>query len=114
MGSDWAIKNQTFINLKRRTLSFEDLGMRVVMPIDPPEGQRYVEPLKGEYHEGNLDTIYNIFSMMDDYINPMTNGKLGWRSVRSYSLDLGETLENLQNQLHEVSIRKCTKITKSL
>ena len=84
--------------------------MRVVMPIDPLEGHRYVEPLKGEYHEGNLDTIYNIFSMMDDYINPMTNGKLGWWSVGSYSLDLGEASENLQNQPHEVSIRKCIRI----
>ena len=59
------------------TLSFQDSGMRVVMPIDPLEGKRYVKPLKGEYHEGNLDTTYNIFSMMDDYINPTTYGKLG-------------------------------------
>ena len=88
--------------------------MRVVMPIDPLEGHRYVKPLKGEYHEGNLDTIYNIFSMMDDYINPMNDGKLVRRSLSSYSLDSGEALENLHNQLHELSIRKCTRIKKSL
>ena len=38
LGIDWAIENHTFINFKRRTLSFEDSEMRVVAPIDPLEG----------------------------------------------------------------------------
>ena len=68
--------------------------MRVVAPIDPLEGQRYVEPVKGEYHEGYLDNIYNISSTMDDYINLVADGKLSWRSVICCSSDSGEALEN--------------------
>ena len=46
---DWAIENQTIINFKKRILSFEDKEMRAVSPIDPFEGQRYVEPI---YNDG--------------------------------------------------------------
>ena len=45
LGIDWAIDNQTIINFKKRILSFKDDEMRVVSPIDPLEGQRYVEPV---------------------------------------------------------------------
>ena len=49
LGIDWAIDNQTIINFKKRILSFEDDEMRVVLPIDPFEGQRYTEPI---YNQG--------------------------------------------------------------
>ena len=45
LGIDWSIDNQTIINFKKRILSFEDEEMRVVSPIDPLEGQRYVKPI---------------------------------------------------------------------
>ena len=45
LGIYWAIDNQTIINFKKRILSFEDNEMRVVSPIDPLEGHRYVEPI---------------------------------------------------------------------
>ena len=67
--------------------------MWVVSPIDPLEGQRYVELVKGEHQEWYLDNIYNISSTMDDYINPTTNGNLSWKSVNQCSLDSGEVLE---------------------
>ena len=38
LGIDWAMENQTIINFKRGTLSFEDDEMRVVVPLDPLEG----------------------------------------------------------------------------
>ena len=49
LGIDWAINNQTIINFKKRIIAFEDEEMRVVSPIDPFKGQRYVEPI---YNEG--------------------------------------------------------------
>ena len=49
LGIDWAIGNQTIINFKNRIISFEDEEMRVVSPIDPFEGEIYVEPI---YNEG--------------------------------------------------------------
>ena len=48
LGIDWAIDNQTIINFKKRILSFEDDEMRVVSPIDPLEGLRYLEQVYSE------------------------------------------------------------------
>ena len=48
LGIDWAIDNHTIINFKKRILSFKDEEMRVVSPIDPFEGQRYVDPVHNE------------------------------------------------------------------
>ena len=48
IGIDWAVDNQTIVNFKKRILSFEDEEMRVISPIDPFEGQRYVEPVYNE------------------------------------------------------------------
>ena len=45
LGIDWAIDNRTIINFKKRILSFEDSEIRVVVPIGPLKGQRYVEPV---------------------------------------------------------------------
>ena len=49
LGIYYAIDNQTIIKFKKRILSFEDEEMRVVSPINPFEGQRYVDPI---YNEG--------------------------------------------------------------
>ena len=48
LGINWAIENQTIIKFKKSILSFEDSEMRIVSLIDPLEGQRYVEIVKGE------------------------------------------------------------------
>ena len=50
----WAIDNQTIINFKKMILSIEDNDMRVVLPIDPLEGERYVDPV---YIEGQVDYL---------------------------------------------------------
>ena len=63
LGIDWAIDNHTIINFKKRILSFEDNEMRVVSPVDPLEGQRYVEPVYNEGWGDYLDQIYNITAM---------------------------------------------------
>ena len=55
LGIYWAIDNQTIIKFKKRILSFEDNEMRVVSPIDPLEGQRYVEPIYNDEHGDYLD-----------------------------------------------------------
>jgi len=49
-----------------------------------------------------------------DYINPTTDGNLSWRSISSCSSDSDEGLENWQQRLHEVFVRRCARITKSL
>ena len=87
--------------------------MRVVAPLDLLERQRYVKPVWGEYHEGDLDNIYNIYSQLDDYINPTVDDMLGWQSFKSCSSDSMEALENWHKKLHDVSMQKCAQITKS-
>ena len=84
------------------------------MPIDPLEGQRYVDPEQIERQGDYLDYIYNITSAGDDYINPRSDGKLSWSSISSCTFDSSEALENWKNRIHEVSMRKCTRITRSV
>ena len=114
LGIDWAIENQTIINFKKRILSFEDEEMRVVSPIDPFEGQIYIKPVYNEGYVDCLDQIYNVTSLHDDYISPIADGNLSWKCASSCTSDAGEALENWKNRLHEVSMRKCARVTRSV
>ena len=93
LGIDWEMENQTIIHFKRRILSFEDDEMWVVAPIDTLEGPRYIEPVFNEGHGDHLDTIYNITTLWEDYINPTANGNLSWKCKCSCTSDSGEALE---------------------
>ena len=93
------------IIFKKIILIFEDSELRVVTPIDPLEGQRYVEPVNNEEQGDYMDHIYNITSERDDYGNPTFDKNLSWHIISSSTSDLGEALESWQNRLHEVSIR---------
>ena len=53
-----------------------------------------MEPVQGEYDEGEMDNIYNISSEMDDYVNMIIDGMLSWWSVISCSSDSSEALKN--------------------
>lgn len=55
MGIEWALDNNVVINMKKRQMSFEDGKNRIIAPIDPEEGHRYVEPVTDERE---LDNIY--------------------------------------------------------
>lgn len=41
LGIDWEFENQVIINLKKKTMSFEGNGIRVIDPLDPTLGLRY-------------------------------------------------------------------------
>ena len=62
-------------------------------PIDPLEGQRYVEPIYNEGQGDYLDQIYNVTPMQEDYINLTAYGNLSWRCTSSCTSDSGEALE---------------------
>ena len=74
---------------------FEDSELRVLAPINPLEGERYIEKVNSEGQGDYLDHIYNIISTRDDYENPTVDRKLSWHSVSSYTSDSREALENL-------------------
>jgi hypothetical protein len=48
-----------------------------------------VEPAREEF-----DNLYNMKSQMDEYINPIIDGALSWRNIRSYTSYSEEGLEN--------------------
>jgi hypothetical protein len=42
LGIDWAFNNSTVVGLKKRKMTFEGHGLRVIAPLDPDEGHRYI------------------------------------------------------------------------
>jgi hypothetical protein len=43
LGLDWEFDNQDMINLKTRKMNFESGEYRVLAPLDPSKGERFVE-----------------------------------------------------------------------
>jgi hypothetical protein len=41
LGIDSTFNNSTVVDLKKRRMTFEKYGLRVIAPLDPHEGQRY-------------------------------------------------------------------------
>lgn len=48
------------INLKRQKMIFEKKSLRVVVPLDLSEGARYIELVRDEDSDDELDYIYQI------------------------------------------------------
>ena len=107
LGVGWANDSMPFIKFKKRMMNFENQDIRVIAPMDPNEGRRYIESVKDEVIRG-WDHAYNIFEY---YIHPTADGELGWNNASSVSSDSEDALENWQNCMHEVSFRKCGLIT---
>ena len=57
LGLDWAIDMGGIINLKKRSMLFENNGTRVIVPLDLTEGERYTEPMRDEE---DVNHIYNL------------------------------------------------------
>ena len=106
---DWAIDMEGIINLKKRSMVFENEGTRVIVPLDPAEGEQYTDPVSAEE---DVDHIYNLIVWDEDWINPITDGVLCWEKDSECVLDSDEEIENWQNRLHDVSALRCLRITK--
>jgi len=84
MGLEWVVDYQEIINLKRRERIFEVGDLKVTAPFHPSEGKRYTKSIR----ENKMDSLYNLTTWMEDYVEPTTNGALSWRifiSCTSYS-----------------------------
>ena len=90
LGIVWANDSMAVINFKKRVMTFENQDIRVIAPMDPHEGRRYIEPVRDEAGR-SWDHAYNI---SEYYIHPTINGELGWRSDSSASYDSNDALEN--------------------
>jgi hypothetical protein len=60
LGIDWDFNNSTVVDLKKRRMTFEGDGLRVIAPLDPHEGCRYTEPIREEDYALELDNIYKL------------------------------------------------------
>jgi hypothetical protein len=55
------------------------------VPLDPSEGERFVEPTCLDLEE--IGQLYKTTVRDEDYINPTANGVLSWRSITSCAID---------------------------
>jgi hypothetical protein len=76
LGIDWAFNNSTVVDLKKRRMTFEGDGLRVIAPLDPDEGCRYIEPIREEDPAYELENIYKLIARQHDYINHTIDGNL--------------------------------------
>jgi hypothetical protein len=81
LGLDWAFDNQAIINLKTRKMTFESGDYRVIGPLNPSEGERFVEPTCMDLEE--IDQLSRTTACNADYINPTVDGVLSWWSITS-------------------------------
>jgi len=58
LGIDWGTNMNGVINLKQRKMIFKKKLHRVVVPLDPIEGSRYIEPTRSQERGDILDSIY--------------------------------------------------------
>jgi hypothetical protein len=108
LGLDWAFDNQTIINLKTRKMTFQSGDYRVIAPLYPLEGERFVEPTCLDLEE--IGQLYRTTAREEDYVNPTIDGVISWHSIISCATDSDTGLENWQQRLHEVSTRRCVRI----
>jgi hypothetical protein len=76
LGIYWDFNNSTVVDLKKRRMTFERYGLRVIAPLYPNEVQRYIEPIREEDHAYALENIYKLTTIHHDYINPIVDGNL--------------------------------------
>ena len=65
LGIEWAIDNYVVINLKNRQMNFEGKCLRVIVPLDPSQGERYTKLVRDE-DQDVLDHSYNITAKEED------------------------------------------------
>jgi hypothetical protein len=82
------------VDLKKRRMTFEGNGLKVITPLDLDEGRKYTEPIREENHSYELENIYKLTTRQQDYINPTADENLSWRSERTCSSYSEEALEN--------------------
>jgi hypothetical protein len=112
LGLDWAFDNPTIINLKTRKMIFESGEYRVIAPLDPSEGERFVEPTCLDLEE--IDQLYRTTARDEDYIISIADGILSCWSITSCVPDSDTGLKNWQQRLHKVCTRRCARIDRAV
>ena len=87
--------------------------MQVVSPLDPKEGYRYLEPMRDDIENEEIENIYSITWHKEYYVNPTTYGDISLCNICSFDIDSKEDMEGCRDNLYEFSSRRCTRIIKS-
>jgi hypothetical protein len=82
-------------------MTFESREYRVIAPLDPSEGGRFVEPTFLDLEE--IGQLYRTTVHDEDYINPTVDEVLSWWSITSCAIESDTMLEKWQQRLHKVS-----------
>jgi hypothetical protein len=112
LGMDWAFDNHAIIKFKTRKMTFYSGEYRVITPLDPSEGERFVEPTCLDLEE--INQLYRTIAHNEYYVNPTADGILSWWSITSCAIDSDTSLENWQQRLHKVSTRRCARIDRAV
>ena len=67
---EWDNDSMVVINFKKWVMTFENQDVKVIAPMDPQEGRRYIEPVRDEAGR-SWDHAYNISK---DYVHPTVDG----------------------------------------
>jgi hypothetical protein len=94
LGIDWAFNNSIVVDLRKRRMTFEGNGLKFIAPLDPDEGRGYTEPIREEDHAYELENTYKLTIKKHDYINPIADKNISWRSESACSSYSEEVLEN--------------------
>ena len=78
LGIDWEFDNLAIINLKKKQMTFEGHNIRIIGPLDPSKGPRYTKPIRGKEEMKEVDDLYKMTIVKDDYIDRTVDGTLSW------------------------------------
>jgi hypothetical protein len=73
-------------------MTFESGQYRVIVPLDPSEEERFIEPTCLDLEE--IIQLYRKTLRDEDYVNPTVDGILSWWSITSYEKYSNTSLEN--------------------
>jgi hypothetical protein len=71
LGLDRAFENHAIINLKTRKMTFDSGEYIVIAPLDPSEGERFVEPTCLDLEE--INQLYRSTMQEEYYVNPIAD-----------------------------------------
>ena len=69
-------------------MAFEGHNSRLIAPLDPSMGPRYLEPIRAEEEMREINDFYKMTTTHDDYINTTIDGTLSWCYASSCTSDL--------------------------
>jgi hypothetical protein len=83
-------------------MTFEADGIKVVQPLDPYVGTRYTKTTDNNMEGEDLDQLFTVtIGTKDDYINPIADGSISWRSIHSVDEDSELAFDNWKQGSYE-------------